>query len=286
MENVPPKGLIVFAEASEHVSAIPLLTATLKRLSQQSFEIAAVLNFSRQNKIQERFNNAGISSVTTLCLPDIEKIPQFFSEIPGKLSHLQKPLVFVENLNVYIEIIGIDATIRELMRLSAKFPVYTIVKVEGLDDLSKNRLDFVSAAVLNLKSDKSGRNLCETVIRKKDGSLKTTLEEYTIEPASFSIESKKYKPEKVNYIEVDAPETSAASQLPKTTFDMGLNLREDEAKAKKTTRLPYTNAQNEQGLVNLNITSGRKVRAGGQIIYTPDRDDDLDDSDPDDDLMI
>jgi hypothetical protein len=36
----------------------------------------------------------------------------------------------------------------------------------------------------------------------------------------------------------------------------------------------------------LNITAGKKVRAGGQIIYSPDEADDLDDSDPDEDLMI
>lgn len=30
----------------------------------------------------------------------------------------------------------------------------------------------------------------------------------------------------------------------------------------------------------------RKVRVGGKIIYTPDKDDDLDDSDPDDDLNL
>lgn len=30
----------------------------------------------------------------------------------------------------------------------------------------------------------------------------------------------------------------------------------------------------------------RKVRVGGQIIYTPDKEDDFDDSDPDDDLNL
>ena len=40
------------------------------------------------------------------------------------------------------------------------------------------------------------------------------------------------------------------------------------------------------GLVGLNISSGKKVRAGGQIIYTPEEEDDFDDSDPDDDLTI
>lgn len=69
-------------------------------------------------------------------------------------------------------------------------------------------------------------------------------------------------------------------------FDMGLQLREDEREAKQATRLPFVHAQQQKGLVGLNMHSGKRVRAGGQIIYTPDAADDLDDSDPDDDLMI
>uniref|UniRef100_A0A1I7XD80 Elongator complex protein 5 n=1 Tax=Heterorhabditis bacteriophora TaxID=37862 RepID=A0A1I7XD80_HETBA len=40
-----------------------------------------------------------------------------------------------------------------------------------------------------------------------------------------------------------------------------------------------------KGLVNLRHAE-RKVRVGGQVIYVPDANDDLDDSDPDDDLNL
>lgn len=47
--------------------------------------------------------------------------------------------------------------------------------------------------------------------------------------------------------------------------------------------IEYNNCSSE--LVNLR-SSDKKVRVGGQIIYTPDEADDLDDSDPDDDLNL
>lgn len=37
------------------------------------------------------------------------------------------------------------------------------------------------------------------------------------------------------------------SILPRTTFDMGLDLTEEERQSKASTRLPFTHAQNEEG---------------------------------------
>uniref|UniRef100_A0A1I7ZT46 Elongator complex protein 5 n=1 Tax=Steinernema glaseri TaxID=37863 RepID=A0A1I7ZT46_9BILA len=74
--------------------------------------------------------------------------------------------------------------------------------------------------------------------------------------------------------------------MPSVSFNMGLKLKASEMAAKQKVHLPYMEAQKEEGLVGLNISQGKKIRVGGQIIYTPDEEDDLDDSDPDDDLMI
>lgn len=132
------------------------------------------------------------------------------------------------------------------------------------------------------------------------------MEQFIVDSSTLAIRSQAYQPPPKYQVNVEEtkeePVKSAQDILPKTTFDMGLNLSEEERRSKAATRLPYTHAQNEQGkflsdhqffrifirlgLVSLNITSGRKVRAGGQIIYTPDANDDLEDSDPDDDLMV
>ncbi|KIH54319.1 hypothetical protein ANCDUO_15535 [Ancylostoma duodenale] len=60
---------------------------------------------------------------------------------------------------------------------------------------------------------------------------------------------------------------------------------EKELIAKKQLGLPFTSVTKQSELVTLRMAD-RKVRVGGQIIYTPDKEDDLDDSDPDDDLNL
>lgn len=49
--------------------------------------------------------------------------------------------------------------------------------------------------------------------------------------------------------------------------------------------LPFFVGRQEDG-VAIRDAATKKIRVGGQIVYEPDRDDDLDDSDPDDDLNI
>ncbi len=81
------------------------------------------------------------------------------------------------------------------------------------------------------------------------------------------------------------PKSASAAPVP-VSFDMGLTLSASERLAKNSIKLPYTAAQSEEGLVGMNASGSKKMKAGGQIIYLPDDADDFDDSDPDDDLMI
>ncbi|KAI6215790.1 hypothetical protein M3Y94_00426100 [Aphelenchoides besseyi] len=137
--------------------------------------------------------------------------------------------------------------------------------------------------VLRLRVE-NGKTICETKTEKKDGAYGQTVEEFTVDPTTLSIHAQANQPPK---LQIEEPQANGPQDsLPKTTFDMGLNLSAEEQKAKRSTKLPFTHAQKEEGLVSLNIGAGKKIRAGGQIICTPDQDDDLDDSDPDGDLMI
>uniref|UniRef100_A0A8R1I542 Elongator complex protein 5 n=1 Tax=Caenorhabditis japonica TaxID=281687 RepID=A0A8R1I542_CAEJA len=49
--------------------------------------------------------------------------------------------------------------------------------------------------------------------------------------------------------------------------------------------LPFFASKHEDGVAIRDATT-KKIRIGGQVVYEPDRDDDFDDSDPDDDLNI
>jgi tRNA U34 2-thiouridine synthase MnmA/TrmU len=75
------------------------------------------------------------------------------------------------------------------------------------------------------------------------------IEQFIVDPATLSIKSQAYQPAAKYQVVVNAEEPKKAQDvLPKTTFDMGLNLSEEERRSKAATRLPYTHAQNEQGL--------------------------------------
>ncbi|XGW08725.1 hypothetical protein V3C99_011217 [Haemonchus contortus] len=68
-------------------------------------------------------------------------------------------------------------------------------------------------------------------------------------------------------------------------MDMEPELSEKELAARSQLNLPFT-SQFKQSHLNKLRLADRKVRVGGQIIYTPDKEDDLDDSDPDEDLNL
>ncbi|CCD73653.1 Elongator complex protein 5 [Caenorhabditis elegans] len=63
----------------------------------------------------------------------------------------------------------------------------------------------------------------------------------------------------------------------------GISLGSESGKAAMD--LPFFVSRQEDG-VALRDAATKKIRVGGQIVYEPDQEDDLDDSDPDDDLNI
>lgn len=73
----------------------------------------------------------------------------------------------------------------------------------------------------------------------------------------------------------DKPQLDPTANL---TFDLHLSTKERDDRSKVT--LPYIAAQH--GLVKV----ASETNSAGQIFYQPDEMDDLDDSDPDDDLDI
>ncbi|KAI6224196.1 Elongator complex protein 5 [Aphelenchoides besseyi] len=175
----------------------------------------------------------------------------------------------------------LDKTAQILHRLSTLRPVITRLFERSSQEIG--RLHFVCSNVLRLRVE-NGKTICETKTEKKDGAYGQTVEEFTVDPTTLSIHAQAYQPPK---LQIEEPQANGPQDsLPKRTFDMGLNLSAEEQKAKRSTKLPFTHAQKEEGLVSLNIGAGKKIRAGGQIIYTPDQGDNLDDSDPDEDLMI
>ncbi|KAI6171698.1 Striatin-interacting protein 2 [Aphelenchoides besseyi] len=251
--------------------------------------------FADTRELQRWFQRASIDGVRILSV-QIDALDRLVEIVEPEIKNM-KQVIFVSNSDVLVQFLGLDKTARILHQLSTFCPVIT--RLFERFDLSEKvaRLHYVCSNVLRLRV-KNGKTICETKTEKKDGAYGQTVcflssfdptqelqtEEFTIDPTTLCIHAQAYQLPKFQIEETQA--NGPQDSLPKTTFDMGLNLSAEEQKAKRSTKLPFTHAQNEEGLVSLNIGAGKKIRAGGQIIYTPDQGDDLDDSDPDEDLMI
>ncbi|KAI6234158.1 Elongator complex protein 5 [Aphelenchoides fujianensis] len=268
MENLPLRGVTLVAEPPAGPNATPLLLATLKRLHAQQFAILAVATFADRRELERWFRRAELMNVRIVDVStgELERLVELV-EADGA-ERAEKRVIFVSNADVLLRLLGVDRTARVLNRLAANHPLITRVFDATCSAQDGRRLRSVCSNVLRLFVE-DGAAVCETTVEKKDGSFGRTLEEFTIDAAKLTIRARAHQPAAVRQKAEDEAAARGSGEdpqnaLPRTTFDMGLNLR----------------------LVALNIAAGRKVRAGGQIIYTPDRDDDLDDSDPDEDLMI
>ncbi|KIH59118.1 hypothetical protein ANCDUO_10668, partial [Ancylostoma duodenale] len=174
-----------------------------------------------------------------------------------------------------------------------KFPVLTICCEASMNEEEFKR--FLSAADTTVKVQmREGQCVADTVIYKRNGKCTNSSETFTI-GKDLRILSTKYVQSEPSHVD---PQTTNTEE----SFDMELKLRvsftavqvfryvtitfkEKELIAKKQLGLPFTSVTKQSELVTLRMAD-RKVRVGGQIIYTPDKEDDLDDSDPDDDLNL
>ncbi|KAI6231620.1 Elongator complex protein 5 [Aphelenchoides besseyi] len=248
MENLPLRGVTLIQEPTVGLNGTPVVLATLKRLQSQQFSFLVIGTFADTRELQRWFQRASIDGVRILSV-QIDEFDRLVEIVEPEIGN-EKQVIFVSNSDVLLQFLGLDKTARLLHRLSTLRPVITRLFERSSQEIG--RLHFV--------------------------------EEFTVDPTTLSIHAQAYQPPK---LQIEEPQANGPQDsLPKTTFDMGLNLSAEEQKAKRSTKLPFTHAQKEEGLVSLNIGAGKNIRAGGQIIYTPDQGDDLDDSDPDEDLMI
>ncbi|KAL6735241.1 hypothetical protein Aduo_005700 [Ancylostoma duodenale] len=179
-------------------------------------------------------------------------------------------------VDVFLDVFGTDNVVTLLFRLKDKFPVLTICCEASMNEEEFKR--FLSAADTTVKVQmREGQCVADTVIYKRNGKCTNSSETFTI-GKDLRILSTKYVQSEPSHVD---PQTTNTEE----SFDMELKLREKELIAKKQLGLPFTSVTKQSELVTLRMAD-RKVRVGGQIIYTPDKEDDLDDSDPDDDLNL
>ena len=280
MQNVPIDGLILIRENGE-VSGLQIWSYFINKALNTNFDVTIVLFLHLKENLPTNISN----KANVLELFDTTSLEETFAEFLNNSAN--KSVIFIDSLDFLLQRFDFTRIIRLLSNICDSNSALICVVEQKEEYLKWKALEHISKSTLTLNF--LNRSLiCRTRTKKKDGLVSDKVEKYEFKKGELT--SSAYEPVLDHPIGNDGKESSRTSNeeklLNSLPFDVGLNLSSKERLAKRQVQLPYVKAQNETGLVGLNISSGKKIRAGGQILYTPDKEDDFDDSDPDDDLMI
>lgn len=290
MDNIIFDDFILIID-SKDISGLPLWCSYLKKASFLNFDIDCVLCVNTKDDFPtEYFNYNKVSIHETF--ENFLNIDDFYTYLTNLSVNASKQLLFIDSINILVKKFGISKTNTLLYKILQNKIYLAIVSTVNESIISIHDLNLLSSypsIILQLEAnlDNLKKGFCRSIKKKKDGLLSEKLEDFEIISFSilaFAVTNVRTVTELIKNAATKKETTKEPyNSLP---FDIGLSLSETELAAKANVKLPYINVQNEKGLVGINISSGKQIRAGGQIVYTPDKDDDLDDSDPDDDLMI
>uniref|UniRef100_A0A183BWY0 Elongator complex protein 5 n=1 Tax=Globodera pallida TaxID=36090 RepID=A0A183BWY0_GLOPA len=275
--------------ASEGINGYPFSLALIRKALDAKLNVYALLFLHLRRDLPAAFKD-NPRFITLECFDDADS----FERIRERLAQqniTRDSMLFVDSLRVLIEQFSLPSTSWFLTQM-AELSASVLALMHGSEDDEDWRgIESIATTVFELMP-RDKLILCRTATKKKNGTAEVKLEQYSIEE-DYSLT---FSP--VNFDRnrtVDGPgenalpptgsvgPTAALGALP---FDLGLNLSEEERNAKARVPLPYLDAQTEKGLVGLNISSNKKVWVGGRILYMPDKEDDFDESDPDDDLTV
>uniref|UniRef100_A0A914XVL0 Elongator complex protein 5 n=1 Tax=Panagrolaimus superbus TaxID=310955 RepID=A0A914XVL0_9BILA len=170
--------------------------------------------------------------------------------------------------------------LRNLFHITEICPVLSRFQRNIFSDIECNRIKSIATTILSLnKSNEDGKQICKTITFKKGGlGIREKMESYEISSENAGITSRS--------VETASKKASASNQSTQSSDFMpchGGGSRERTQREKASVILPFTRAQTEKGLVGLN--ANRKKPMGAKIEYFAEKCDDLEDSDPDEELM-
>ncbi|WKX97539.1 hypothetical protein Q1695_013308 [Nippostrongylus brasiliensis] len=195
------------------------------------------------------------------------------SEIVISVIRSSPSACLVDCVDVLVDRFHVDLVVALMFQLKEKVPVLTVCPEASIDEEQFSRFCAVANSIHRL-AKRGLRCVSESTIYKANGKATKTAESFTLAD-DLKIASEKYTPS-VATILADGPVQSENAEA---------ELSAKELNAKSSLVLPFTSVAKQAELNTLRLAD-RKVRVGGQIIYTPDKEDDLDDSDPDDDLNL
>uniref|UniRef100_A0A7I4Y8N0 Elongator complex protein 5 n=1 Tax=Haemonchus contortus TaxID=6289 RepID=A0A7I4Y8N0_HAECO len=260
-----PNGFLLLRD-NESCHCEPLAFALAR--SSKSFVIVTITG--RENVLRRRYG--GRCEGATFTRLDYQTTME---RIHGKIVTYSPSCCILDCMDVFVDKFSVDVIAAFISRLKAKFPVIAVCPEASINEEEYNRLHAVANSVIRLQR-RGNRSVSELVMYKKNGKRIKATEAFSIN-ADLEIFTEKFEPSDVI--------SAAASEKPSIAMDMEPELSEKELAARSQLNLPFT-SQFKQSHLNKLRLADRKVRVGGQIIYTPDKEDDLDDSDPDEDLNL
>ncbi|CAO4367929.1 unnamed protein product [Caenorhabditis nigoni] len=173
--------------------------------------------------------------------------------------------VVFADFDLYVLTFGLPKALRLIKLLKNKKRIF-IVSANSFP--VSPHLEHLTNASFSIKSTENPLVFeSSTTVFDKKGNLSVSDQLITIQAGG--------KPTFKTIKKVETPIEASISTMPSATEEAG----------KGAMDLPFFVGRQEDG-VAIRDAATKKIRVGGQIVYEPDRDDDLDDSDPDDDLNI
>ncbi|CAI5442255.1 unnamed protein product [Caenorhabditis angaria] len=256
--DLPKNGLVLLNSKSE-----PNVTSKLVLSGYETEKLVIINHENTKSWFQKFFKNSESSTFLTYTENNFPEVSNC------------KNVIFID-FSLFCRVFKLS----EILRILNKLKKETRVFIPADETIPSNILKQVyslSNVIYNIRSNQDSFS-STTIIFDKRGRISTQEESITFSESSKPV-VKKMKTTEMSRIEsIDVKELQSS-------IDQVSSKEAAEKAARDALQLPYISGRQEDG-VAIRDASTRKIRVGGQIVYEPDQADDLDDSDPDDDLNI
>ncbi|EFO99244.1 hypothetical protein CRE_17861 [Caenorhabditis remanei] len=220
-------------------------------------------------------------------IPDSESLTysEFSDSCEVNPDDVTAPEVIFADSDIFLAFFGISKTLNLIKSLKSALKIEKIEKMRQFSAKKRVHIVTSSASPLSAHLEQFINSIFE---------IKSTEDANVFECSTTSFDKKGNFSVMDQLITIPKSSDTAGA---KTTFktikkventmeNMSISTATTPADtAKSAMDLPFFVGRQEDG-VAIRDAATKKIRVGGQIVYEPDRDDDLDDSDPDDDLNI
>uniref|UniRef100_A0AC34G6R8 Elongator complex protein 5 n=1 Tax=Panagrolaimus sp. ES5 TaxID=591445 RepID=A0AC34G6R8_9BILA len=278
---------VTLIDESRESSGRPLWLSLINRASKLGFNTRILLFVELEKDISASiFNGQCVNYID--CLRSCKTLPELAKVLETNANEIgsQKSLLVIDNLTLLSRRFGIDSIGAIVFSIGQICPILSRFQRNPFSDIECNRIKSIATTILSLsKSNEDGKQICKTITFKKGGlGIREKIETYEISSETAGITSRSIETgTKKAATSSTQSSTQSSDFMPCHGGSTVSSSRERTQREKASVILPFTRAQTEKGLVGLN--ANRKKPMGAKIEYFAEKCDDLEDSDPDEELM-